>query len=613
MATLSSSRRNTTIPADANADTERAKSLFFEALDLSDARDHVGAEARLRAALALVPDRPSILTNLAATLFNQNKIDEALVFAQKALAINPDSAEAMLVVGNSLVRHRRMDEAIAVLRRIVATAPNDAEAWAALATALAQMNRHEEAVPAYRNAQRAQPDFEYVRGDLIHALMYIGDWTDLEADWADLARDIRDGKPVARPFQTLSMPVTAADQLACARLWCVREVPEREPIWRGERYRHDRIRVAYVCADFGRHPISQVMVGLFEQHDRARFETIAVATEPSDGSAMRQRVVRAFDRFIEAGDKSDREIAELLRALEVDIAIDLNGHTTNARTAAFAFRPSPIQVSYIAFPGTMGAGYIDYLIADPIVVPESDRMYYAEKIVWLPESYYLNDDACPMPETAPPRNAEGLPEAGFVFCCFNNSYKITPDVFDVWMRLLRAVDGSVLWLLESNGTFSANLRREAEARGIPPERVVFAPRLSLEEHLARHRLADLFLDTFHYNAHTTACDALWMGLPVLTRIGSTFASRVGASLLNAIGLPELVTATTEDYERRALELARTPPLLDQLKAKLAANRLTRPLFDTRRSARHVEAAYVEMVERHARGALPRDLTIAAID
>ena len=559
-----------------------------------------------------MPDRPSILTNLAASLFGQNKIGEALAFAGKALEHAPGNPQARLIVGDCLALQGRFAESAQVLQRIVADAPGDAEAWAALATVFTQMKRHEEALPAFRKALAADPGLEYARGDLVHARMQAGDWAGLDADWAALIADIRNGLPAARPFHVLSIPSTPADQLACARTWSARELPAREPLWRGERYVHDRIRVAYVCGDFGVHPISQVMVGLFEKHDRSRFETIAVATRPSDGSPFRARIENAFEQVIEAGDGSDSEIAALIRRHEVDIAVDLNGYTTNARSDVFAMRPAPLQVSYIAFPGTMGAGFVDYLIADGTVIPDADRPGYSERIVRLPETYYLADDAAPPPATATTRADHGLPEDGFVFCCFNNAYKVTADVFDVWMRLLRQVEGSVLWLLESNSAFSANLRHEAEARGVAPARLVFAPRVDPEAHLARQRHADLFLDTFHYNAHTTASEALWMGLPVVTRTGTTFAGRVGASLLNAVGLPELVTASTEAYATRALELATRPAELAAIKARLAANRLTHPLFNTARQTRLLEAAYDGMLARHASGAPPEDFAVAPL-
>ena len=605
-------RRKSAISTATPSDTDHAKSLFFEALACADARDFVGAEKRLRAALALVPDRPSVLTNLAAALFSQNKVSEALAVAKRALDHAPGNPQAMLVVGNSLALQGRFEELAGVLQRIVADAPGDADAWAALATVFTQVKRYEEAVAAYRHALAVRPDLDYARGDLVHARMQSADWTGLEADWAALLADVRRGLPAARPFHVLSFPSTPADQLACARTWMGREFPVREPLWRGERYAHDRIRLAYVCADFGVHPTAQLMVGLFEQHDRSRFETIAVATRPSDGSAIRTRLEGAFERFIDAGDNADHEIAALLRELEVDIAVDLNTNIVHARAGVFALRPAPIQVSYLIYPGTSGSDAIDYLIADAIVLPAADRQHYAEKIVTLPETYFVTDDAGPEPKTTTSRADHGLPERGFVFCCFNNGYKITADVFDVWMRLVGEVEDSVLWLLESNADFSVSLRREAEARGVPSSRLVFAPRMSLEEHLARHRHADLFLDTLHYNAHTTACDALWMGLPVLTRIGNTFASRVAASLLNAVGLPELVAPSLDAYAARALALANAPAELAAIKARLAANRRTHPLFDTKRQTRQLEAAFEGMMARHRSGAPPEDFAVAPL-
>jgi protein O-GlcNAc transferase len=554
-----------------------------------------------------------VLTNLAASLFSQNKPEEAIAFARQALELSPGNPQAMLVVADSLALQHRFAESLEILERIVADMPDDAEAWAAAGTVRTQLKRYAEAVPAYRRALTIRPDFDFVRGNLVSVRMHAGDWAGLEADWEALLAGVRQGLPVARPFDLVAIPCAPADQLACARTCIAHEYPACAPLWRGERYAHDRIRVAYVCADFGGlHPINQVLVGLFEQHDHGRFKTIAVATRPSDTGPLRQRVAGAFDQFIEAGDKSDRELAELLRRLEVDIAVDLNGHTANNRLATFAMRPAPIQVSYIAFPGTMGADFIDYLIADPVVLPAADRPHYSEKLVHLPASYYMTDDRAPTPDVETTRAEYGLPDQGFVFCCFNNSYKVTADVFDVWMGLLGAVAGSVLWLLDSAPAFGANLRRQAEARGVSPARLIFAPHMPLAAHLARHRHADLFLDTFHCNAHTTACDALWMGLPVLTCPGTTFAGRVAASLLTAVGMPELIAPSADAYAARALELATTPVALAEVRARLAANRLTHPLFNTKRQTRHVEAAYEGMMARHRAGAPPEDFAVSPL-
>ncbi len=353
------------------------------------------------------------------------------------------------------------------------------------------------------------------------------------------------------------------------------------------------------------------MAGIFEQHDRLRFETTAISFGPDQPGEMRERLKASFNRFVDARLRSDQEVADLLRKLEIDIAIDLNGFTQRGRPKIFARRPAPIQVNYLGYPGTMGAEYIDYILADRIVIPEDQHEFYTEKVAYLPDCYQPNDNKRKISNELPTRNQLGLPRDGFVFCCFNNAFKILPDVFDVWMRLLKAVDGSVLWLLDTGETAKKNLCLEAEKRGVSADRLVFAPRAAPADHLERHRLADLFIDTLPYNAHTTASDALWAGLPVLTCCGPTFASRVASSLLNAVGLPELTTHSLDEYESLALKIARDTSFLADLKAKLAINRETYPLFDTERFTRHIEAAYIGMWERHCRGKPPESFAVAA--
>jgi predicted O-linked N-acetylglucosamine transferase (SPINDLY family) len=383
--------------------------------------------------------------------------------------------------------------------------------------------------------------------------------------------------------------------------------PSKKPLWQGERYSHDRIRVAYVTADFREHATSRLLAGVFEHHDKARFKTVAISFGLDDGSAMRSRLTKAFDQFIDVRAMSDMEIAMLIRDLEIDIAVDLMGFTSGERFNVFARRPAPVQINYLAYPGSLGASYIDYIIADEIVIPRDQRQFYTEKVAYLPHSYQANDAARFFPGITPARQAVGLPETGFVFCNFNNSYKITPDVFDVWMRLLQRVDGSVLWLLERTLSASEHLRSEAERRGVSPQRVIFAPHTRLEDHLTRQRLADVFLDTLPCNAHTTASEALWVGLPVLTCIGSTFVGRVAASLLTAIGLPEQIVYSMRDYEDRALQLARDPALLATVKSKLAQNRVKLPLFDTARFTRDIEALYIAMSQRSQKRWPPTEL------
>ena len=367
-----------------------------------------------------------------------------------------------------------------------------------------------------------------------------------------------------------------------------------------------------VSADFHAHATATLMAGIFEAHDRRRLETVAISFGPDDGSAMRARLKQDFDRFLDVKSESDANIAALMRREEIDIAVDLKGYTSEARPAIFAFRPSPVQINYLGFPATMSADFMDYLLADRFIVPPEHEAFYAEKIVRLPHSYQPNDRTRPISAVTPNRAEAGLPETGFVFCCFNNSFKIVPRMFDIWMRLLREIDGSLLWLLEDNAAATANLKREAAQRGIAPERLIFAPRAKLEDHLARHRLADLFLDTLPYNAHTTASDALWTGLPVLTCMGGTFAGRVAASVLNAAGLPELVTLCLDDYEALALSLARDPARITAMKTKLVQSRETSPLFDAARFARHLESAYTTMWKRSQRGEKPAAFDVPAI-
>jgi predicted O-linked N-acetylglucosamine transferase (SPINDLY family) len=370
-----------------------------------------------------------------------------------------------------------------------------------------------------------------------------------------------------------------------------------------------RIRIAYLSPDFREHPMAQLIAGLIESHDRSAFEITGVYYGPEVGDEWHHRLRNAFDRFHDVRTKSDAEVAALLREHAIDIAVDLCGYTLYERHAIFEQRPAPVQVSYLGFPGTLGAPWMDYLIGDAVVIPPQHRAYYDEKIAFMPHSYYVNDATKRIADDAADRPAQGLPADGFVFCCFNSGNKISPDVFAIWMRLLREVPGSVLWLLVGNAIAQDNLRREAQQRGIAAERLVFARRMPLAEHLARHRCADLFVDTFHYNAHTTATDALWAGLPVVTRIGETFPGRVASSLLQAVGLPELVTATSAEYEALALKLARTPDHLAAVRRKLAANRLREPLFDTARWTRDVETLYRRMIERHRAGLLPEDLSV----
>ena len=568
------------------------------------------AIASYRRALSLKPDFAATHYNLGVALKQQGKLDEATASYRHALALRPDYAEACVNLGELLQAQDQLDDAIACYRRAITLKPDIAEAYLNLGNALARIGNHDEASAHYQQVLSLKPDYAFAFGQYLHSKMHCCDWEKIEDDFHELSDGIDAGKALSPPFPLLATPSSPAQQKHCAEIW-VREkypmVPRSSNV--DDRYSHGKIRLGYFSSDLYNHATTYLMAELLEQHDRSRFEVIGFSFGASPNDAMRLRVSSAFDRFLEVENQSDQDIATLARNLEIDIAIDLKGFTTGARTGIFALRPAPIQVNYLGYPGTMGAAYIDYLIADPVLIPLEHQRHYTEKIVYLPDSYQVNDSHRRISQRQFTRSEVGLPAEGFVFCCFNNSFKITPDIFDIWMQLLNQVKGSVLWLLAGNTQAEQNLQKEAMQRGIAPERLVFAPRMDLPEHLARHRLADLFLDTFYCNAHTTTSDALWAGLPVLTYLGDTFAGRVAASLLNAIGLSELITHSHEEYQTLAIELAANPAQLASLKQKLAQNRLTHPLFNTKLFTRHIEDAYTQMWERHQAALLPDHIRV----
>ena len=563
-------------------------------------------------AARLKSDIPEVFSNLAKVLFEQKHYAEALAACNKAIALNPALAAAYAIRGSALSELERYDEAFASWSQAIALKPDFAEVYFNRGSTLHNLGRYEEASASHDRAIAIKPELPYLRGDWLHDRMRCCNWADFEAACTMIVTAIDRGDRVSSPFMLLSIPATPAQCQRCARIFVGDQFPPN-PVstWRGERYAHERIRIGYVSADYRDHPTSHLIAEFIERHDRSLFEAIGIYVGPPVADAWRTRMEVGFDQFFDVRTSSDEEISALIRSLEIDIAVDLMGHTAFGRPGVFARRPAPVQVNYLGYPGTMGAPYIDYLIADPILIPPECRQFYDEKIAYVPNSYQVNDSTKRIADRPMCRAEVDLPEDGFVFCCFNKSFKITPDAFDIWMRLLRKVPVSVLWLMDSNTAANANLRREAERRGISPDRLVFAPRMALAEHLARHRCADLFLDTFHYNGHTTASDALWAGLPVLTCLGETFAGRVAASLLNAIGLPELITRSRAEYEALALELAMQPDHLAALRRKLAENRKTQPLFDTALSTRHIEMAYRRMHTLHHAGLPPDHIVVSA--
>lgn len=570
---------------------------------------HEEALAAYDRAMAFEPDFAAGWLGRANVLAELKRHDEAQVALDRALAIDPGLVRAWLARGNLLRSLAQFERAFAAYDQALALDPGLYEAYLARAEALIDLGRHRDALAAYDRALAVNPAAPYLAGLRLYAKMWICDWNGFETECADLLAAVRAGAPACEPLVLLGLSSAAADQLTCGIAYSRQLAASPPAIAPAAPSPHERIRVAYVSGDFRDHPVAFLTAGMFEHHDRDRFETFAISLSPFRSGAMHERLTSAFTRFVDVSARSDAEIVALMRDLGIDIAVDLAGYTRGSRPGILAGRAAPVQVSYLGFPGTMGAPFIDYIIADAIVVPPELRDRYAEQVVCLPDTFQVNDARRPDPANTPTRAAMGLPPTGFVFCAFHSSYKLNPAMFDIWMRLLRQVDGSVLWLVADDRALEDNLRREAQARGVAPERLVFARRLAYADHLARQRLADLFLDALPFNGGTTTSDALWMGLPVLTRPGEAFASRMSASLLAAVGLPELVVQSVEDYEALALRLARESALLGDLKARLARQRTTHPLFDTARITRHVEAAYVEMWQRRQRGEPPAHFSV----
>ncbi|HEX3486493.1 MAG TPA: tetratricopeptide repeat protein [Micropepsaceae bacterium] len=561
-------------------------------------------------ALAIKPNYVEALYNRGTALHELNRFGDALRSFESALAIRSDYAQALNGRGVVLLALNRFDAALASFRAALAIEPDDIEALFNCGNVLGRLKRFDEALACYERALAIKPDYEFLFGATLFCKMRICDWRGLAADFDRVSEAILAGKKAAMPSEILATPLSAARQKQCARIFAGEKHPRVSVLPKIERHsERSRIRLGYFSADFHSHATAHLLAELFERHDRARFDVTAFSFGPAQQDAIRQRLQKSFDRFVDVAGLSDMDVALLARESGIDLAIDLKGFTQDSRPGIFAAGVAPIQASYLGYPGTMGADYIDYLIADPILIPQDQRRHYFEKIVYLPHSYQANDSKRPIADRSFTRAECGLPENAFVFCCFNSNYKIAPAMFDIWMRILRSVEGSVLWLFEENAFATKNLRREAHARGVAPERLVFAPRMELPEHLARHRLADLFLDTLPYNAHTTASDALWAGLPVLTCLGENFPGRVGASLLNALGLPELITHNLGDYAAQALALADGPSRLQALRRKLAANRSSFPLFDSALFARHIEAAYRAMWQRHREGLAPDHIQV----
>jgi predicted O-linked N-acetylglucosamine transferase (SPINDLY family) len=529
---------------------------------------------------------------------------------EKAIALSPDRAEAHYNRAGVLQHLGNFAAAIASYDTVIALQAEHADAHADRARALREMQKLDAAISGYSRALSLRPDSTALRSVLRHLKMQICDWTEWEADLGRLKAGIDLGEDPPNPFYILTLMDDGAAQRRAAENWCRRHRPAQHAYVETRAEASDgRIHLGYFSADFHDHATAYLIAQLFEMHDRSRFRVTAFTFGPDSRSAMRRRIQAGCDAFIDVRGESDVEVVRRARRLGIDIAMDLKGFTQNHRAGIFARRAAPVQVNYLGFPGTLGAPYMDYVIADNVLIPEASRTFYSEMIVEMPHSYQVNDTRRLISPRVFTRKELGLPHDAFVYCCFNNPYKITPPIFDRWMKVLKRVPGSVLWLLRDSASQVDHLRREAVARGVDSERLVFAGRTDLPDHLARHRAADLFIDTLPCNAHTTASDALWAGVPVLTCAGEGFGARVAASLLRAIGLPELIRTTLDDYEELAVRLASNPEDLRTLRERLAVNRSSAPLFDTERYTRDIERALTAMHARYRAGSPPTHIVV----
>ena len=563
----------------------------------------IDAIASFDSAIALRPDFVDGVFLRGKARLRIKQAQTAMADFEHVLVQKPAHAEARLGRARALIQLGRLVDGLANYDQVIALKPDHAAAFSERGDVLSTLERPDEALASLKQARTLDPDLPYVQSAILRASMQLCDWRDFARDSAALLAHVTEGRIREAPSALLSVGANPEQQRRSAEQYSADKFPPLSPpLWRGEIYRHGRIRVAYLSNSFRNHPTMILMGGLFGRHDKAHFETVALSLSGDDGSVARRRLANSFDRFIDVSSRSDEDIAAQIKAWEIDILVDLDGFSEGSRTGILARRAAPVQVNYLGYPGTLGASYVDYILADPVLIGTEDERFYTEKIVRLPDSYQPNSNR--LAPVAPPSRANlGLPEAGFVFCCFNAPHKITPDIFDLWMRLLNQVPGSVLWLLAMNETARKNLAREAQARGVAAERLVFADVTDQQTHIARQGQADLFLDTLPCNGHITASDALWAGLPLLTCRGETLAGRVATSLLGAAGLPELAAGSLADYETLALRLARAPALLKSFKDRLAQTRATSALFDSDRFVRHLETAYARMAEI-ARRSLP---------
>jgi len=567
------------------------------------------AEASCRQAISLKPDFALAHNNLGNALQELGRLEDAEASYRCAIALQSDSAEIHSNLGITLKKRGRLDEAVSTYRQAIALNPDYAEAYSNLGLTLDELGRLEEALANYERTMALNPNVEYVLGATLYLRMSLCIWDELPQNLHELMRRINNGDRASSPFHLHSLLDDPGIHRKAAEIYSNHKFPGSGLSPDSFRfYDHEKIRVGYFSPDFKNHPVSSLTAELYEIHDRNKFEIHAFSFSRNTNDQLNIRIRNGVDHFHCVHSMSDQDVVALSRSLKLDIAVDLAGFTRGCRPGIFALAAAPIQLGYIGFLGTMGASYYDYLISDKTIIPEQNQQYYSESIVYLP-SYQVNDSRNHSLGMLLERQDLGIPEGRFVYCCFNNTFKITPDIFDSWARILEQVEHSVLMLYAKNRTTESNLKKEISLRGVDPRRLVFGGYLARPEYLARYQLVDLFLDTTPYNGGATASDALRMGLPVLTLAGKSFAGRLGASLLSVLNLPELIGTSQENYEAIAVELATDPEKINILKQRLISNLSTTRLYNTPLYTKGLEAAYQIMSERHRDQKTPSDIYI----
>ena len=562
-------------------------------------KDFSSALHFINKAIKINPNFAEAYNKRGNALYELKQLQLAIKSYNQAIKLNPKYADAYYNKGLVLHELKKIELAIKSYDQAIKINPNHVYSHNNKGYALQKLKKIESSIESFYNVLKIDPNFDFLLGELVHAKNKLCDWNSFNKDLETLKNKINEKKKSSTPFPILQLYDSPSLQKKTAEIY-VKEKFYKKKILKPISIvpKNKKIRLGYYSADFYNHAMSYLLAGLFKQHDKSKFELFAFSFGPEKNDEMSKKIPNYFNNFVKVNFKTDKEIAEISRNLKIDIAIDLLCFTTNHRMGIFSEKCAPIQINYLGYPGTSGANFIDYIIADKILIPKESQKYYSEKIIYLPNTYQVRDSSLEISNKTFTREELDLPKNAFIFCCFNQNYKIIPNIFDIWMKLLKHVDGSILWLLEDNSIAVKNLRKEAKKRKIDPERIVFAKHMPMADHLARHECADLFIDTFPYGAHTTCSDALWAGLPIVTLIGKSFASRVAGSLLNAINLEELITTTEKEYEKLIMELANNSYRLKEIRNKLHKNRFTKPLFDTKLYTKNIELAFTKIYEKH---------------